>query len=133
MNSILKTNFVASLLVLSTGLLLSHVAYAADATDAITSSETQQAAAKPSRDRQVSKLIGSEVRNAQGEALGEIKDLIVDINNERVYYAVLSFGGFLGVGNKLFAYPVEVFRQAADEDKLILNIDKDRTQGSSGL
>src|SRR4051812_34583815 len=53
-------------------------------------------AQRASREMRASELIGKEVRNTQGENLGEIKDLIVDVNNSRIHYAVLSFGGFLG-------------------------------------
>ena len=50
-----------------------------------------------------STLIGNPVRNREGEDLGKIEDFMMDLETGRVAYAVLSFGGFLGVGNKLFA------------------------------
>ncbi|MBA2721592.1 MAG: PRC-barrel domain-containing protein [Methylibium sp.] len=80
-----------------------------------------------------SKLIGSDVRNAQDQNLGNIKDLIIDVTNDRVYYAILSFGGFLGLGDKLFAYPVSAFRQVGNEDKVILNIDEERLKKAPGF
>jgi sporulation protein YlmC with PRC-barrel domain len=85
------------------------------------------------RDMRATKLIGSEVRNAQGENLGEVKDLILDIANDRVYYAVLSFGGFLGMGDKLFAIPVTAFRPVGSDDKITLNIDNARLKGAPGF
>lgn len=85
------------------------------------------------RDMRATKLIGSDVRNAQGENLGDIKDLIIDVANDRVYYAILSFGGFLGMGDKLFAIPVTAFRQFGTEDKVILNIDNTRLKNSPGF
>src|SRR5262245_56820592 len=45
------------------------------------------------------------VRNAAGDDLGKIEEIMIDIPSGRVAYAVLSFGGFLGMGNKLFAVP----------------------------
>ena len=88
---------------------------------------------KAFRDMRASKLIGSDVRNAQNENLGEIKDLVVDVNNGRVHYAVLSFGGFLGLGDKLFAYPVSVFTPTSDSDKVLLNVDKAKLKAAPGF
>ena len=48
-----------------------------------------------------SKIIGSPVKNPSGESLGNIKELVVDPESGQVVYAVVSFGGILGLGNKL--------------------------------
>ncbi|MCH7344747.1 PRC-barrel domain-containing protein [Pelomonas sp. CA6] len=95
-----------------------------------TSAQSQAAAA---RDARVSQLIGKEVRNPQGEKLGEINDLIVDVNNEVIHYAILSFGGVMGLGDKLFAYPLSVFRHASDRDELVLDVDKERLKRAPGF
>ncbi len=87
----------------------------------------------PARNIRLSQLVGKDVRNAQGEDLGDIKDVIIDVNNSRVHYVVLSFGGFLGMGNKLFAYPVRAFSLAADKDELILNVAKERLKDAPGF
>jgi sporulation protein YlmC with PRC-barrel domain len=50
-------------------------------------------------------LMGNDVYNADGEDLGEIKELMIDMASGRIAYAVLSFGGLLGMGDKLFAVP----------------------------
>src|SRR5262245_29348281 len=50
-----------------------------------------------------SELIGKNVQNRSGESLGEINDLAIDLHHGKVPFAVLSFGGVLGVGDKLFA------------------------------
>lgn len=91
------------------------------------------AAMQSGLDVRASKVIGKNVENAQGENLGEIKDLIVDVGSQRVRYAVLSFGGALGLGDKLFAYPVSAFKAQADGDKLVLNVDKDRLKDAPGF
>jgi sporulation protein YlmC with PRC-barrel domain len=52
------------------------------------------------------RMLNQEVLNIDGEHIGEIRELMIDLNAGRVAYAVLSFGGgFVGVGNKLFAVP----------------------------
>jgi sporulation protein YlmC with PRC-barrel domain len=90
-------------------------------------------ATKSMRDMRASRLIGSEVGNAQGDNLGNIKDLIIDVANDRVYYAVLSFGGFMGMGDKLFAVPVSALRPVGSDDKVVLNVDKARLKGAPGF
>jgi hypothetical protein len=71
-----------------------------------------------------SKIIGEAVVNRQNENLGKIHELVIDAKEGRLAYAVLSFGGFMGVGNKLFAMPWGAFEFASNENKLILNVDK---------
>ena len=46
-------------------------------------------------------IIGSRVYNLQGERLGKITDLALDIDTGSIVYAVLDFGGFMGIGDKL--------------------------------
>lgn len=81
----------------------------------------------------VSRLIGTEVRNGQGESLGDIDDLIIDARDGTVRYAVLSFGGFLGMGDKLFAYPMSAFTPSARGHSFILNVDKSRLKNAPGF
>src|SRR5262249_254122 len=58
-----------------------------------------------SRAQKASDLIGKEVKNPQNEKLGKIENFAIDPDAGRVIYAVLSFGGFMGMGDKLFAIP----------------------------
>jgi sporulation protein YlmC with PRC-barrel domain len=53
----------------------------------------------------VDRVIGSKVMNLQGEPLGKIADLVVDVDTGRILYAILESGGFLGIGEKLFPVP----------------------------
>ena len=50
-------------------------------------------------------LLGNDVYNLEGEDLGDIKEFMIDMASGKVAYAVLSFGGLLGLGDKLFAVP----------------------------
>ncbi|GAB3552561.1 hypothetical protein GCM10027343_38240 [Noviherbaspirillum agri] len=98
-----------------------------------TASQASTDAKQSDRDVRASKVIGKNVENAEGESLGEIKDLIVDLGSQRVHYAVLASGGALGLGEKLFAYPMSAFKSEADGDKLVLNIAKDKLKDAPGF
>jgi sporulation protein YlmC with PRC-barrel domain len=80
-----------------------------------------------------SKIIGEAVVNRQDENLGKIHELVVDAKEGHMAYAVLSFGGFMGMGNKLFAMPWKAFEFSADGDKLILNVDKKKLEAAPGF
>ena len=78
-------------------------------------------------------VIGSKVVNAQDEDLGKIEDLVLDAGAGRIAYAVLSFGGFLGMGDKYFAIPWNVFRFNLSEKHAVLNLDKKLLQNAPGF
>ena len=80
-----------------------------------------------------STLTGTTVRNNSGETLGDIKDFMLDVDNGRVLYAVLDFGGFLGIGDKYFAVPLEAFRADTQSEKLVLDVDKVMLQNAPGF
>jgi len=65
---------------------------------------------------------GSKVINVNEEHLGTLEEVIIDPKEGKIAYAVLSFGGFLGIGNKLFAIPWEVLESSRGD--YILRIDK---------
>jgi sporulation protein YlmC with PRC-barrel domain len=80
-----------------------------------------------------STLSGDRVRNSSGEDLGKVHDIMIDVPTGRVAYAVLSFGGVLGVGNKLFAVPWSAVTLDEDEKEFILDIDKRRLENAPGF
>jgi hypothetical protein len=79
-------------------------------------------------------FIGADVENPQGQNLGDIKDIVIDRASGRIAYAVVSFGGFLGMGEKLFAVPWGAFSQPkADKQTFVLDVDKDRLKNAPGF
>lgn len=78
-------------------------------------------------------LEGDAVVNAAGEDLGKIRDIMLDIRTGRVAYAVLSCGGFLGMGNKLFAIPWSALTLDADRKCFVLDVDKQRLESAPGF
>src|SRR5690349_11585050 len=80
-----------------------------------------------------STLAGDGVRNEAGEDLGKIDEIMIDIPTGRVAYAVLSFGGFLRMGNKLFAVPWNILRIDEDNKKFILPVEKSVLENAPGF
>lgn len=86
----------------------------------------------------LSELIGMDIENPAGEDIGEIDDLVLDAQTGKVRYAAVTYGGFLGLGNKLFAVPFEAFkfqRELGDADDiiLVLNISENQLEASQGF
>jgi sporulation protein YlmC with PRC-barrel domain len=80
-----------------------------------------------------STLAGDSVKNPAGEDLGKLDELMVDIPSGKIAYAVLSFGGVLGIGNKLFAVPWNALTVDEDEKCLILNAEKRTLENAPGF
>jgi hypothetical protein len=78
-------------------------------------------------------IIGDTVRNTAGEDLGKIEDLMIDLDFNRVGYVVVSFGGFLGIGDKLFAVPLEALTLDAPNHEFILNVSRERLENAPGF
>jgi hypothetical protein len=78
-------------------------------------------------------LIGSKVVNAHNENLGKIEDLVIDAGAGRIAYAVLSFGGFLGMGDKYFAIPWVAFHFNLAQKHAVLNLDKKQLENVPGF
>ena len=80
-----------------------------------------------------STLSGDRVVNPAGEDLGRVEELMIDLANGRVAYAVLSFGGFLGLGNKLFAIPFERLVVDTDNRCLVLDVPREKLENAPGF
>ena len=79
-------------------------------------------------------LIGIKVVNPTYEELGEIDDVMVDPISGNIVYAVLTFGGFMGFGEKYFAIPWEAFYlDTSENDRVIINIPKSKLEQAPGF
>lgn len=78
-------------------------------------------------------LTGNNVVNKVGQDLGEIEHIMLDVPNGRIAYAVLSFGGFLGLGEKLFAIPWHVLKLDVTNKCFIFDIDADKLKNAPGF
>lgn len=80
-----------------------------------------------------STLTGDGVYNLQDEDLGDVKDFMLDLRTGKVAYAVLSFGGFLGMGEKLFAVPWSALTLDTENKRFILDVSKERLESAPGF
>lgn len=80
-----------------------------------------------------SSVVGMDVKNASNENLGDIKEVVLDREKGTIAYAVISFGGFLNMGDKLFAVPWTSLKPTADGKAFTLDIPKDRLEKAPGF
>ena len=78
-------------------------------------------------------LLGNDVCNKEGEDLGDIKELMIDMSSGNVAYAVLSFGGLLGLGDKLFAVPWAALKLDTEHKRFTLNVTKISLKDAPGF
>lgn len=84
-----------------------------------------------------SKLVGLEVRNNNGDKLGKVEDLVINLADGKVAYVALSHGGVLGIGDKLFAIPFAELRFNRDPNNkemfFALNLSKEKLDAAPGF
>ena len=78
-------------------------------------------------------LIGDGIRNPQNESLGDLKEIMMDTASGKIAYGVVSYGGILGLGDKLFAVPWSAFSIDHENHKLVLNVSKERLKDAPGF
>ena len=80
-----------------------------------------------------SEVLNVPVKNKNKEDLGKIEELVIDKVNGNVRYAVLSFGGILGLGDKLFAIPWQLLSYTNEEECFIINVPKEKLKNAQGF
>lgn len=85
-----------------------------------------------------SKLIGMKIQNSQKESVGQIKDIVLDPATTRIQYVAVTYGGFLGLGDKLFAVPMQAIHVQQDPDHqghvlLVMDVTKEQMNGAKGF
>lgn len=78
-------------------------------------------------------LASDPVRNAAGEQIGDVKDLMIDLAAGRVAYVVVSYGGFMGLGDKLFAIPWQAVRVDQESQSVIVDVDEEKLKAAPGF
>ena len=82
---------------------------------------------------QATTILGNKVLNRSGEQLGSLKDLVIDLEDGRIAYAVLSFGGILRMGDKLFAIPWEALIPNPKDRTFLLDVRKEVLSKAPGF
>ena len=76
------------------------------------------------------KVKGTDVYNRAGEKLGSVEDIMIDKVSGRAIYAVMSFGGFLGMGEKHHPLPWATLKYDTQKGGYVVNLDKKQLEGA---
>ncbi len=76
------------------------------------------------------KVEGTSVYNREGEQLGTIDRLMIDKQTGRVHYAIMSFGGFLGMGNSFHPLPWQSLIYERDAGRYVVDLDRERLENA---
>jgi sporulation protein YlmC with PRC-barrel domain len=87
----------------------------------------------PVRILTASSIIGDQVDNTEGEHLGEIKDIMLDIQQGNITYIVMENAGLLGLNEKLFAIPFRALKLDPSSQRFILNVNKEQFENAPGF
>jgi sporulation protein YlmC with PRC-barrel domain len=80
-----------------------------------------------------SSLSGDKVVNGQEEHMGEIKDIMLDLETGKIDYFVIEFGGFLGMGVKYFAIPLRLLKLDAPNKRFIFEQSRELLEKAPGF
>jgi sporulation protein YlmC with PRC-barrel domain len=80
-----------------------------------------------------STVTGDKVVNSAGEHLGEIKEVMLDLENGKIDYFVVEFGGFLGLGVKYFAIPLRLLKIDTPNKRFIFNQSRQVLENAPGF
>jgi len=78
-------------------------------------------------------IMGDKVYNRRNEKLGDIKDIMIDITDGKIEYLIIEFGGFLGVGEKFFAVPFQLFEVDTEKEAFTLNQKREVLEKAPGF
>ncbi len=87
----------------------------------------------PLRFLTASSIIGDKVHNANGEHMGKIQDIMIDITSGKIEYVVIEFGGFLTIGEKYFAIPFNLLTVDPGKKAFIFNQSKEMLEKAPGF
>lgn len=86
-----------------------------------------------SRVLSASTLASDDVYDLNGNKLGSIKEIMLDVQSGSICYAVLSFGGILSLGEKLFAVPWSALMVDRENKRLLMDTDETRLKEAPGF
>ena len=78
-------------------------------------------------------LMGDTVKNHQDENIGNLEEIMIDLETGRVAYVVISAGGFLGIGDKYFGIPWEMVGVDTEDKSIVIDLDKETLKDAPGF
>lgn len=102
----------------------------------ITAQKLNVSAMKPNL--RASQVIGMAIHNPQGDNVGSVTDVVIHAESGKVRYVAVTYGGFLGIGDKLFAVPYDAFKfkvdpNSTDKHVLVLDVTQKQMEGAQGF
>lgn len=76
------------------------------------------------------KVIGTSVKNTQGQKIGQVEDIVLDKLSNSIVFAVIGFGGFLGVNEKFHPVPWSALDYNENEDSYVVPFSKEQLQAA---
>lgn len=76
------------------------------------------------------KVIGTSVKNSAGEKIGQVEDIVLDKLSNNIVYAVVGFGGFLGMNEKFHPVPWSALDYVESEDSYVVPFTKDELKAA---
>lgn len=78
-------------------------------------------------------LTGDPVKNPEGDDLGKVEEIMIDLESGRIIYVVVSAGGFLGLGDKFFAVPWSLLQVDTEDEAVVIDLDKETLEEAPGF
>jgi sporulation protein YlmC with PRC-barrel domain len=88
---------------------------------------------RPLRYLTASSIIGDKVMNPAAEHMGTIKDIMINLSNGKIEYLVIELGGFLGIGEKYFAFPYSLLKIDTKNETFILDQELENLKNAPGF
>ena len=76
------------------------------------------------------KVLGTTVKDRNGQVIGEVEDVVLDKMSNNIMFAVISFGGFLGIGEKYHPIPWSALDYEPNEDAYVINYSADQLKAA---
>lgn len=77
-----------------------------------------------------SKVIGTSVYNTAGEKIGKVEDVVLDKSSNNIMFAVVGFGGFLGMNEKFHPLPWSTLDYQKDQDGYVVSVTKQQLEAA---
>jgi sporulation protein YlmC with PRC-barrel domain len=94
---------------------------------------TGKQANSPLRLLTASSIRGDKVFNKAGESLGKISDIMLNVEDGKIQYIVIAFGGFIGISQKYFAVPFDELIIQPDDHAFILDRTRESFENNPGF